>query len=233
MYSTAESMKKLAWSLRRALRMSPTQALFRELKSRGIALTETDALEVFGGDGTRHTTDYHRLVRSLEVWEVDLGFSASLHQNLPGARISITDSFREIQVTRNAYGLIVIDNPASLFGPQQQYCEHFEFFAPSLFRIARPSAVMVVNVVPDLARVHRAWRSAPSAEHSRRRCKFYGTDHADLIHIEEMVPAYRRIIDAAGFKLRWHFSVRRTLRSQIHYLAMNVSCDGNPPAATG
>lgn len=224
-YSTAGSIQGVAWSVRRAFRMSPTQALFREVKRRGVSLNETDALEVFGGDGTRHTIDYHPLVRSLDVWEIDPGLLTSLRRNLPGARITIADSFSEIQTTRNAYGLIVIDNPAGLYGLQGQHCEHFEIFTPSLFRIAQSSVTIVVNVLPDLARASRAWRAALSTKHLQKRCEFYGTDHPELIPVEEMLTAYRRITASSGFSWRWHFSICRAARSQLQYLVLNVSSE--------
>lgn len=198
------------------------QSLFRELRRRNIPLNQTDALEMFGGDGTRHTVDYHRLVHSLDVWEINAGLSASLRQNLPGAGITIADSFRELQTSGNTYDLIVIDTPASLFGTEKQYCEHFEIFTPSLFRIARTSAVMIMNVVPNLQQSKNAWRAPASPEQLSKRSTFYKTDRPELVPVDEMVPVYRQIADAAGFELQWHFSICRTLRSQVHYLAVKV-----------
>jgi hypothetical protein len=177
---------------------------------------------MFGGDGSRHAMDYHRRVRSLDVWEIDGELSSALRRNLPGARIKTTDSFREIHVAEKTYDLIVIDTPASLFGPDKQYCEHFEIFTPSLFRIVRTAAIMVVNVVPDLVHSITARRSPASPQQLSKRSCFYKTDRPELIPIDKMVGVYRQIASVAGFELQWHYSLCRTLRSRVHYLAMTM-----------
>jgi hypothetical protein len=222
MYTNTLSPHNLAWSLRRTLQLSPMQRLLREIRRQSVPLSQLDALEMFGGDGSRHTMDYHRQVRSLDVWEVDGGLSGPLRRNLPGATVTTTDSFHELQVTKNTYDLIVVDTPASLFGQHKQYCEHFDVFTPSLFRVARPFAVMIVNVIPDLLHSKNARRTPPWPEQLSRRSAFYKTNRPELIPMHEMVAVYRQIAEAAGFELQWHFSLCRTMRSQVHYLAMKV-----------
>lgn len=224
MYGKPPLIHEFAWSLRRRLHASPMQRLFRELGRRGVPLKSLDALEMFGGDGGRHTIDYQPLVHSIEVWEVDGSYEASLRKNLPGGRIKITDSFREFQTTAGTYDLIVIDSPGGLYGPDLQYCEHVEAFTPSLFRIARESAVFILSIFPDL---RSAEESPALRERLSRRGSFYGTTHPELLEVSEMVSAYQRIANAAGFRIQWHFSLRRTVRSKVYYLAMNVTRQGS------
>jgi hypothetical protein len=204
------------------------QRLFRELQKRSVPSSQMDALEMFGGDGGRHTLDYQHLVRSLEIWEADPAYEAGLRKNLPRARIRMTDSFRELHATANSYDLIVIDCPGGLYGPEKRYCEHFEVFTPSLFRIFRDSVVVIVNVFPEPAAafvgdLEVAENAARLREILSRRGAFYGTTHPELLLVEEMIATYRRVAFASGFNLEWHFSLRRTARSKASYLAMGLT----------
>jgi hypothetical protein len=185
-----------------------------------------DALELFGADGSRHTLDYCPLVRSLEIWELNEKYLPGLRRNFPGALIKITDSFKEIRVTTNTYDLLVADPPCQIIGENREYCEHFELMTKLLFLVARPSAIIVLSVVPEPLRHSPAADKHPTyVEYLERRRAFYGTDHPDRVPVEEMIPGYRRAVNANGFKLEWHVSVRRTIRSGDYYLALKVSRD--------
>ena len=198
-------------------------AVFRELDRRGVPVSRLDALELFGGDGSRHTLDYYPLVQSVEIWEVDGAYEPEIRRNLPGARIKITDSFQELHRSQHTFELIVVDSPGGLFGPEMQYCEHMEAFTPALFRLARKSAVLILSVFPDL----RGMKSC-SPEHRQRlqrRSEFYCAADPEYVDIDQMMPVYRSIANSAGFEVNWHFSLRRTRRSKVYYLAMNVTCN--------
>ena len=224
MYGNPSFARKYAWQLRRTLRLSPTQKLFREFSRRGVVLSRMDALEMFGADGLLHTVDYYPLVRSLEIWELKDQYLAGLHQNFPQARIKITDSFREIQTTTNKFDLIVADGPCNVVGPNREYCEHFELMTDFLFRVANNSSVIVLTVVPDPVRhIPTIGETETYSEYLERRRKFYGTDHPELIAVDDMVPAYRRAVEANGFRLDWHVSIRRTIRTGVYYMGLKVS----------
>jgi hypothetical protein len=200
------------------------QRLFRELARRGVAANTLDALELFGADGSRHTLDYCRLVRSLEVWELNETYLPELRQNLPKAVIRITDTFQEIQRTSSTFNLLVSDEVGQLYGQNKEHCEHFDLVTTHLFRIARPKSVIVLNVIPEPVMQLRNGRTYPEfSEYLERRRDFYGVDHPDRIRIEEMVPTYRQIAAANGFHLDWHVAIRRTVRSGVSYLVLAVS----------
>jgi hypothetical protein len=217
MYGTQNHLHSMAWSLRRAARLSPMQAVMRELKRRGVPLQELDALEAFGGDGSRHTMDYAGRVRRVDVWEFDPAYLPGLRRNLPLAEVTIGDSFAQIRLTERRYGLLVVDTPASLFGPDNRYCEHFEFFNADMLRALAPDAVILLNIRP-------ATESDPALtpEQMSRRGKFYRTDSPATVSVEQMVAVYRELLQAGGFTLEWHFHRLRTVRSQVHYLALKV-----------
>jgi hypothetical protein len=203
------------WSLRRAVGLSPTQQLFRELKRRGMPTREMDAVEVFAGTGFRHTIDYLGLVKHVEAWELEPSRESALRRNLPGATILITDSFEEVRRTPRRFGIVMVDNTLTTFG--NGYVEHFDLF-PELFRIVTDSSVLVLNVcpvVPDDER-HDAPRMA-------RRASFYGTDRPLEVPIPRMVEAYSALMTQSGLTLEWQFAIRRAYRRGIHYLALGMT----------
>jgi len=222
MYGTGNVLHSTAWSFRRMAQLSPMHGVLRKLRRRGIPLGRMDALEAFGGDGSRHTLDYCKSVRSLEVWEVDPLNAVSLKSNLPGASVSIVDSFREVKSTELTFDLVVVDCPASQFGPDYRYCEHFDFFNADLFRVLRESAVLILNVLPEQEGSIESRMKRLPPKHLSRRGNFYGTNRPATLSVDEMVRAYRSILNANGLELEWHFSQLRTIRSQVHYLVLKV-----------
>lgn len=221
MYGTANSVHTLIWSVRRWLGQSPMQKVMEELERRRSPLGEIDGLEVFGGDGTRHTIDYAARLRSLEVWEVDPDRQAELQKNLPNALIRNVDSYVEVNKTKRTYDLVVLDNAVSLFGPDLCFCEHFEIFTPIL-AILRSPGVIILNVLPEV-------KDDPDQEfHSRvtqlaRRRHFYGEVNSSCIELKRMIESYREKLWSQGWELEWEFSRQRTVRSKVHYLIMKVT----------
>lgn len=209
----------LIWGLRRKLRLSPTQQLFRELERRGVKLGELSALEVFGGNGDMHTKDYAARVASLEVWEVDTAKEQRLRRNLPMAELKITDAFTEIKTVSGRYDLIVIDNPEKMYG---NHAEHFEIF-PEVFRVALDSSVIITTVIPGFSDPDGENRSRLFSEaHLARRRAFYQTSRPEKVSFGEMIAAYQSRINDQGFDLEWHFFRQRTLDARLHYLVLKI-----------
>jgi hypothetical protein len=210
------------WSLRRRLGLSPTQEVFREIQRRGVRTREKAAVEVFAGTGFRHTIDYHPFVGTLEVWEVNPAYEATLRRNLPGAAVRITDSFEEVRLTARRFGIIVVDNTITTFG--KGYVEHLDLF-PDIFRLADDSCVLLLNVCPQVPEPLRT-----DAVRMSRRASFYRSATPHDIPIERMVEVYAQLMADHGFRLAWHFERRRAHRDGIHYLAMGLSRTVQPPA---
>jgi hypothetical protein len=204
-------VKKLLWSLRRALGLSPTQRLFRDLRARNVPVGALAALEIFGHTGFLHTVDYARQVSSLEVWEIDPTKEAELRRNLPHATARILDSFEELKRTTREFDLLIVDNPVCIFG---RHCEHFDVF-PDIFRVAKDSSILILNAAPNP-------RPPPEAAHMARRRSFYKTDRPEDVPMDAMVKIYRDLIEAAGFALEWHFFRRRTIATRAYYLALKI-----------
>src|SRR5262249_40144277 len=119
------------------------------------------------------------------------------------------------------YNLIVVDAPGEAHGSNGQHWEHFDIL-PDVLRVAREWAVIIVNVMPGRDGRGTMRRAPLAAAHLERRRAFYGTDHPECIPIEDMIPAYRRLIEAHGFQLEWYFSRQRTLNRRFHYLVLKV-----------
>jgi hypothetical protein len=177
---------------------------------------------MFGGDGTRHTLDYYNFVRALEAWEVDVDSAIALKRNLPAAAVLNVNSFAQITVTNRTFDLIVADSPTSCFGPDQCFCEHFDFVDAKLFRLLRPSTILILNLLPDVLDGVHTRRVELAQPHLARRSRFYGSDRPGQLSIDEMVATYRKIFRDNGFELEWYFHQLRTLRSQVHYLVLKV-----------
>lgn len=198
------------------------QKLLRDLRRRGISPADMDALEAFGADGSRQTVDYFREVRSLEVWELDPKYLPALQQNLPGAKIKITDSFEEIKTTSNTYDFVVLDEPGQLF-IHRDIEKPFPMILDHVFRVLRSQAVIVVNLFPDLS-LQKPDASADPAypRYLERRKQFYGVENPEFISVQEMVPAYKRSAEENGFTLADHAFFRRTVRTGVYYLMLLV-----------
>jgi hypothetical protein len=201
------------------------QRVCAELQRREVNLRELHALELFGGGGVRQTQDYAALVSSLEIWEIEQYYEASLRRRFPTATVRITDSYEQIKKTSTRYGLLVADSPAErLYGG---YCEHFDLF-PDLFQIAEDPAILIVNVIPRFDdEVRRRWAYAEQivfdaddvGKHLACRQAFYGTPNPERIALDEMIPAYASLARAAGFQLQWHFFQKR---HYAYYLVLKV-----------
>jgi len=185
---------------------TPMKRLIAELEKRDVRMSQTRALEVFGATGDGHLVDYAPLVKSLEIWEIDLTLECTLKRRFPRAEVKITDAFAEAKQTDSVYDLIVIDNPLSTYG---SYCEHFELF-PSVFRIAADGCVIVVDVIPEASEVARkVYPYLFNDEQVRRRREFYRTRNPEKISIPEMLDTYRSLAIDCGFTLEWHIAVKR------------------------
>ena len=223
MYGSNSFIHEATWSLRRAMRLSPMQKLLCELRKRGVDIGHMDALEMFGADGTRHTVDYCRKVMSLEVWEINQEYLPILQTKFPKASIKITDSFREIQATEKTYDFIVLDGPSQVIGQNWEYCGHFELMEKYLYHAVRENAVIILNLVPEpLRHIPADVRNPAHPEYLKRRARFYEVKHPESISVKEMIPAYKRTANENGFELYDYVTVRRTIRTNVYYLALLV-----------
>lgn len=209
----------IARLIRRALKITPMQRVLRKVEVRGVRPSELEALDIFGGTGAMHTVDYASRVASLEVWELNPAYEAALRRNLPRAEIKITDSFQELKQTSKKYSLIVADNPIGIFGPRDEYCEHFDLF-PDILRVASDSSLLILVAIPKInAAAIRQYPYLLNSLHRQRRMDFYQTSHPDNVSHEAMIAVYQGLLSTNGFELEWYFFEKRTF---IYSLVLKI-----------
>lgn len=197
--------KWVARTIRRVFRLSPMCSVIRELRGRGIIVSELDALECFAFTGDMHTRDYASSVRSLELWEIHSGHERSLRGKFPGSVVRITDTYDEIRRASRKFGFVVVDN-SPLHGG---HVEHFDLF-PTIFTVLRDRAVMVLDVIPDLNSVVRKHYPEMFRESTlEARQRFYNARDPRHVFRGEMLAAYTARCEAAGFHVEASFFRKR------------------------
>ena len=203
----------------KVVKLTPMEIVLFKLDRKGVDIKNLNALEVFGYIGTWHTLDYARMVKSLDVWEIDPECERFLRSNLPMANIKITDSFEEIKRTDRKYSLIVVDNPMAIYGKNSEYCEHFELF-PNIFRIMQDECTLILNVIPKVEEKDREkYPYLFNKEHLKHREQFYSTNHPQNLTFQEMSNTYLKYASESGFKIEWFFTQKRSF---IYYLVIKL-----------
>lgn len=216
-------LRDLLRSARRRLGLSPMQRILRELTRRNIDLKNLQAIELFGGMGKFHTLDYAHRVGSMEIWEIDPRLEAPLRHNLPSAKIRITDTYAELKNASKRYDLIVCDNPMSLYGSNDQHCEHFGLF-PDIFSILADRAILILNVIPSIdARARRRFPYLFNEHQLAARAQFYGTGHPGNIPLESLIDRYTHLAAQHGYTVNWHFTRQRHF---VWYLVIELVVSG-------
>ncbi len=213
----APPVKIFLRAIRREMRLTPMKRVLGEIKRRGVRLSDLQAVEIFGASGESHVMDYASEVSSLSVWEINPRYRESLRRRFPNAEVRITDSYAEVQKTADHYGFIVIDNSLSIEGGR---CEHFDLF-PDAFRIAADSAILVLNVIPEITSAAlKEYRYLFNTAQLARRRFFYATAQPEKISLAEVATAYEKMAGANGFELQWHFFEKRNF---VYYLVLKVN----------
>ena len=165
------------------------------LKGEGVKLRKFSALEFFAREGDWQTLVYAGEVGAVEAWEIAPEFLPGLKRNLPEAKIRIVDSYVYGEQTTDRFDFVVLDNPQSTFGPDSQYCEHFEAL-PVALRLLRQGAFIVFNLnwAPFNFKANNKWQ--------RRRAEFYGVEDTSSLSLEEfLLPFYTSYFEARGYSV--------------------------------
>lgn len=199
--------------------------LILKLEKNGVKFEELDTLEVFGRDGSWHTTSYANKVKSLEVWEIDPSWKKNLEKNLPNSTIKIIDSIKTIYNYKNTkkFNFIVIDNPQMLYGPLQDnlepaYCEHFEVLK-NIDKILASEGIIVfnVNLKPFNYDKWQLWK--------KRREIFYGNTDTSNLSLDFSLQFYKTFFENINFQVLFYTYVRRTTPNPfetLYYFAYHL-----------
>lgn len=187
-----------------------------ELTARAFPLANSSALEFFAREGDWQTRVYAGQVKSLEAWEIDPQFAKGLENNLPQAKIRITDSFvaaREIE-NKNKFDFIVLDNPQGVYGPDNAYCEHFDAL-PIALPLLKNQGVLLFNVnrAPFNYEEKTEWRL--------RRNSFYKVSDSSRFTGPELLSFYRNFFIEEGYESTFSFEVQRN-SEYLSYLVFGL-----------
>jgi len=185
-----------AKQLRRTLKLSPIQFVFRRLRQNGIRLGTITALEAFGGTGVNQTPDLYAAVKHLDIWDISPPRREMLQRKFPRAKVTIGDSYLMIQSPRNTYDLVLMD-----VGEQMgDRFEHFEMF-PHVFNALNNPGVLIFNETPVIR--------DRDPERLRQRQEFYMVKDPSTISWAEVEAAYNRRARESGWIIDHFFRERR------------------------
>lgn len=212
-----ETVRGLARSARRTLRLSPMHAVLRGLRKRGTDPGTCSAVECFAYTGGMHTLDYAPSVKELELWEINPAHHAVLTRRFPQAVVRTVDTYEEVRRTTRTFDLIVVDNSPYHGG----HVEHFDMF-PSIFRMVPASAVLILDVLPEMnATVRTKYPEVFRPEALEARRQFYGVEDPAVIPPATIARAYATRAASEGFRVDWHFFRKRN--PILTYLVMKIS----------
>jgi len=192
--------------------------LISKLVEKGVELEKFSALEMFGRDGTWHTSFFANKVRSIEIWEIDKKWEKKLKNNFPNAKIRILDSIKTIKEEENLtkFNLLLIDNPMNIFGQNQEesdknYCEHFEIL-PKISKIIQDESLVIFNInrCPFDYDKYPLWK--------QRREKFYGNTDTSNMSLEFLQKFYTKLFKKIGFRTIFYINTVR-----IFYLGNDMT----------
>lgn len=177
-------------------------------KEKCIDLSKLDAVEVFARTGDWVAKYYSDLVRSLEAWEIQKKYLDSLKKNLPNAIIRNVDSIKYMDICKNKFNLINIDNPQGIYG--NNYCEIFDVLE-KINRIIIPTStsvvIFLVNQNPyNVRNVNMIFNDNYGMNDElfktwyRRREKFYKINDASKLPDKFVYQFYFHFFDKLGFK---------------------------------
>ncbi|MGQ0602253.1 MAG: hypothetical protein ACT4QE_11250 [Anaerolineales bacterium] len=185
-----------AKKLRRTLKLSPIQFVFRRLREHGVRLDQLTALEAFGGTGVNQTPDLYAAVKQLEIWDLNPARRALLQQNFPKARVVTGDSYLMIRQVATTHDMVVLDSAARM---GERY-EYFEMF-PHVFRVFNDPGILIVNEVPIIRDT--------DPERLRQREAFYQTGHPEYVTWDQIKVMHRRMAAEYGWAIDHFFTERR------------------------
>jgi len=169
------------------------------LREEKFALSAARALDMFARKGEFRTIDYANHVSTLEAWEIVPDFAEAFRENFPFASVRVKDSIEGIKcagVSGRVWDMIVADHPGGFFGPEDKYCEHFDFLGNTLRCLTTENeSVLVFNV-----------RERPLFNRfsiARRRWDFYD-DYSPSFRksLEDLIVFYQKFFESRGMIIR-------------------------------
>lgn len=169
--------------------------ILNKLIALGIDIKSLRGLDFFAREGDWQTIAYASEIGSLDAWEIDPDFAKQLKKNIPNATVRVVNSFEYGKECSDVFDFIVIDNPQNVFGPKNEYCEHFEAL-PIAANILADVGFLIFNVnwAPFNYAASPLWRL--------RREEFYGTGSTEFLSLNDFIlPFYTDYMEELGFQV--------------------------------
>lgn len=186
--------------------------VIRNIGAYGDDPAEMDVLELFGGMGTLQDIYIPPLVKSLEVWEVELTKAKKLKENIPEATIRNVDSFKEVNLKRNKdrFHLVISDN----FILYKQHSENFDLF-PEVFNIIKDGGWFITNLFVN-PQEYREEGLTP--EYYAARANFFGG--LEPLDLNDLLGAYHNLLRSNHRKAIWAVVTKRS--QNVVYLGLKI-----------
>jgi len=196
-----------------------TNELIFQLKEKGIDFKKLSCLELFGRDGTWHVSIFAKIVKSLEIWEIDSKWKLDLEKNFPDSKIRIIDSIKTIKNNSDLpkIDLLLIDNPMNVYKniEGEKFCEHFNIIK-EIYKFCKKEIVIIFNVnrAPFDYNKYPEWK--------KFRDNFYKNSKTDELSIDFLHEFYQELFKNIGLETIFKINVTRVFHNNIdmtHYFA--------------
>jgi len=194
-----------------------TNELIQKLEELGIIFKNYNAIELFGRDGSWQTQLFAKKVKNIEIWEINKEFEKKLRENLPNSKIKIIDSIKTLneKMKYQSFDLILLDNPNNIYGPNQEYCEHFDILK-NIIKLIDKKAIIVFNVN------RKPFNYNKFPQWKKRREEFYENKSTEEMSIKQLLVFYEKYFKKIGLETIFSINVIRVLFEEIdtnHYFA--------------
>jgi hypothetical protein len=139
---------------------------------------------------------------------------------LPKSKVKIIDSIKTLQENENlhSYDLILVDNPNNTYGPNGEYCEHFDILE-NIKKIIDKKATVIFNVNRN------PFNYSDFPEWKKRREEFYQKMETEKMSINDLLRFYKEFFKKNGLETIFCINVVRVLFEEIdtnHYFAFSL-----------
>lgn len=215
-----ESIKSFCRKIKHLIHAYPIYHVIDEIQKRETKNQKYHMLECFSNTGEHQMPAYIKLAESIEAWEILPQHEKALRRNLPpNATIRITNSIDEADQCVKKFNWIVMDAHMERFGPNKEYCEHFDIL-PKVFKLCMDEAILIFNVIPNCPpKWKKKYPEIFGPEHLERRNKFYKVADSQNLSYGFFEKFYKEMALHFGYHTLWLFFHQRHL---LHYLVMKI-----------
>lgn len=185
---------------------------FNYILDRVPNLEKCDTLDIFAREGDWQSHELSSKVNSIEAWDIEPKFIKKLKSTLPNATVHCRDSIKFINTTNyTKFDLLVVDNGLNCYGPEGQYCEHFDFIH-NVGNVLKDKCFIIFNVVT------RPFNYDKFPNWVNRRNEFYKLDNTSLLDASFVKKFYSDLFNSIGFDIVNYYTICREYHKDNDYL---------------